>query len=106
MDYINKIKEVRKAKGYSQADIAEILDTTQQHYSCYENGKNEMPIRHLIKICQFFNISADWLLGLNANETQKPNTDNLKKYEIRNTMTGESATMYFAENITIGDKQP
>lgn len=102
MDYINKIRELRKERGYSQADIAEMLETTQQHYSCYENGKNEMPIRHLIKICQLFHVSADWLLGL--EETAPSKTDNLKKYEIRNTMTGESATMYFAENITITDK--
>lgn len=64
MDYISRIRAIRKEKGYSQADIAEVLETTQQHYSCYENGKNELPIRHLITLCKFLNISADWLLGL------------------------------------------
>lgn len=102
MDYINKIRELRKERGYSQADIAEILETTQQHYSCYENGKNEMPIRHLIKICQFFHVSADWLLGLNEPPAQT--TDNMNKYEIRNTVTGESATVYIADSITFGNK--
>jgi transcriptional regulator with XRE-family HTH domain len=102
MDYINKIKELRKERGYSQADIAEVLETTQQHYSCYENGKNEMPIRHLIKICQFFHVSADWILGL--NETPVQSKDNLNKYEIRNTVTGESATVYIADSITFGNK--
>ena len=102
MDYINKIRELRKERGYSQADIADILETTQQHYSCYENGKNEMPIRHLIKLCQFFGISADWLLGLNDAPTQSK--ADLNKYEIRNTVTGESATVYIADKITIGDK--
>ena len=102
MDYINKIKELRKERGYSQADIAEVLETTQQHYSCYENGKNEMPIRHLIKICQFFHVSADWILGL--NETPVQDKDNLNKYEIRNTVTGESATVYIADSITFRNK--
>lgn len=102
MDYINKIKELRKERGYSQADIAEVLETTQQHYSCYENGKNEMPIRHLIKICQFFHVSADWILGL--NETPVQYKDNLNKYEIRNTVTGESATVYIADSITFRNK--
>lgn len=64
MDYINNIRKLRKERGYSQADIAEVLETTQQHYSCYENGKNEMPIRHLIKLCEFYHMSADEILGL------------------------------------------
>ncbi len=64
MDYITNIRTIRQDRGYSQADIAEVLETTQQHYSCYENGKNELPIRHLITLCKFYHISADWLLGL------------------------------------------
>lgn len=64
MNYLDNIRAIRKEKGYSQADIAEVLETTQQHYSCYENGKNELPIRHLIKLCIFYDVSADWLLGL------------------------------------------
>ena len=65
MDYINNIRKLRKERGYSQADIAEILETTQQHYSCYENGKNELPIRHLIALCKFYHVSADEILGIN-----------------------------------------
>lgn len=68
MYYINKIRELRKEHGYSQAQLAEILDTTQQHYSCYENGKNEMPIRHLIKLCEFYSVSADEILGLSIKD--------------------------------------
>lgn len=66
MDYINNIRKLRKERGYSQADIADVLETTQQHYSCYENGKNEMPIRHLIKLCKFYHVSADEVLGLSC----------------------------------------
>lgn len=68
MYYITKIRQLRKERGYSQADIAEILETTQQHYSCYENGKNEMPIRHLIKLCEFYHISSDEVLGLSVKD--------------------------------------
>lgn len=64
MDYIQNIRTLRTERGYSQAHIAEILETTQQHYSCYENGKNELPIRHLIKLCHFYNVSSDYILGL------------------------------------------
>lgn len=67
MGYIDKIKEVRKRNKYSQKDMAELLETTQQQYSKYEQKLQELPIRHLITICNHFNISADWLLGLNIN---------------------------------------
>lgn len=67
MCYIDRIKDVRKQNKYSQKDMAELLETTQQQYSKYENQQQEMPIRHLITICNHFHISADWLLGLNLN---------------------------------------
>lgn len=68
MYYMEKIRALRKERGYSQAKVAEFLETTQQHYSCYENGKNEMPIHHLIKLCELYNTSADEILGLSIKD--------------------------------------
>ncbi len=65
MDYIDRIIVLRKAMGKKQTDMAQLLETTQQQYSKYENRIHELPIRHLITICQFFNVSSDELLGLN-----------------------------------------
>lgn len=62
--YYEIIKELREDRDLSQQKIAEILDTTQQVYSRYENGVNEMPIRHLITLCKFYKVSADYVLGL------------------------------------------
>lgn len=64
MDVIQNLRTIRIKKGYSQMDIAEILNTTQQQYSKYENGQNEIPVRHVITLCKFYSISADRLLGL------------------------------------------
>lgn len=64
MDYIDRIREVRKRAGKTQADMADLLKTTQQQYSKYENRANELPIRHLITICQYFQVKSDELLGL------------------------------------------
>lgn len=64
MDIIANLRTIRKERGYSQAQIAELLETTQQQYSKYEKGTHEIPIRHVITLCKFYNISADWLLGL------------------------------------------
>ena len=64
MDVIQNLRTIRIKRGYSQMDIAEILNTTQHQYSKYENGQNEIPVRHVITLCKFYGISADWLLGL------------------------------------------
>ena len=66
--YIEIMKELRCDNDLNQKQVAEYLGTTQQVYSRYENGENEMPIRHLISLCKFYNVSADYLLGLEKNK--------------------------------------
>ena len=62
--YYDIIRELREDNDLKQSDIAKILNTTQQVYSRYEKGINEMPIRHIITLCKFYNVSADYILGL------------------------------------------
>lgn len=64
MTYMEKLKDLRLERGLSQADIATILQTTQQYYGKYELGKIPLPIYHLVTLCRFYGVSADWLLGL------------------------------------------
>lgn len=68
MDYISIIRKLRKERGYSQAEVADYLQTTQQHYSCYENGKNELPIRHLISLCRLYHVTSDYILGISDSQ--------------------------------------
>ena len=68
MDIVQNLRKIRIEKGYSQMDIAELLNTTQQQYSKYENGQNEIPVHHVITLCKFYSVSADWLLGLQDNK--------------------------------------
>ncbi len=69
--YTKRLIELRKEKGVSQNDIALLLETTQQQISKYENERQEMPIRHLIKLAIFYKVSIDYIAGL---------TDNKKNY--------------------------
>lgn len=64
MDDIDRIRQVRKKAGKTQADMAALLKTTQQQYSKYENRTNELPVRHLITICQYFQVKSHDILGL------------------------------------------
>ena len=64
MVLLQRMSEIRKERGLSQEKVAQVLQIPQQQYSRYESGKNEIPVRHVIALCKFYGISADWLLGL------------------------------------------
>ena len=68
--YIDIIKELREDCDMTQADVARLLGTTQQVYSRYEKGENEMPIRHLITLCKIYNVSADYILCLEQKSSK------------------------------------
>ena len=59
-----KLKEMRLEKGLTQKEVAEQLEMSTTCYSGYEQGYREPDLKTLIKICKFFEISADYLLGL------------------------------------------
>lgn len=63
MDVGNRLKEVRKGKA-NQHQIAELLNTTQQQISKYENNTQEIPCRHIVTLAKYFNVSTDYLLCL------------------------------------------
>ena len=65
--YIKRIRDLREDHDKTQQDIADILGTSQTMYARYERGANELPIRHLITLCQYYNVSADYILGLSEN---------------------------------------
>lgn len=64
MKYIKRIRDLREDNDKTQSEIAEILHTSQTMYARYERGANELPIRHLITLAEYYNVSADFILGL------------------------------------------
>ena len=60
--FIEKLRGLREDNDLTQTQIAEGLGTSQTMYARYERGANEMPIRHLVTLCRFYNVSADYLL--------------------------------------------
>jgi len=65
-EYYEILRELREDRDLKQSEIAGLLGTTQQVYSRYENGVNELPIRHLITLCRYYGVSADYVLGLSG----------------------------------------
>ena len=66
--YIKKLRDLREDHDKTQQEIADVLGTSQTMYARYERGANELPIHHLVTLCRFYNVSADYILGLNEKE--------------------------------------
>lgn len=63
MEYTKRLKTLREDNDLSQKEVAAYLNTTQQVYSRYENGTNEIPVHHLISLSRFYKVSCDYILG-------------------------------------------
>ena len=69
--FIEKIRGLREDNDLTQSQIADILGTSQTMYARYERGANEMPIHHLVTLCKFYNVSADYLLNTTPDLRRK-----------------------------------
>ena len=65
-------RELREDHDNSQSDIASVLGISQQHYSKYETGEYELPLRHFITLAEYYNVSADYLIGRCSYNEKKP----------------------------------
>ena len=63
-EYARRLRDLRTDRELSQIQIAVILGTTKNQVGKYERGEQEMPIRHLITLCNYYGVSADFVLGL------------------------------------------
>jgi len=69
MDYIQRMRNLREDNDKTQQQIADYLGTSQTMYARYERGANELPIHHLLALCKYYNVSADYILGLSDKKT-------------------------------------
>ena len=68
VDYRIRLRNIREDRDLTQAEIGKLLNKSQQGYNHIEAGRAELKIEDLVKLCKFYNLSADYLIGL----TQKP----------------------------------
>ena len=79
MCYYQRLKDLREDKELKQIDIARLLETTQQQYSKYETGMQEMPTRHVSKLADFYNTSTDYILGRTSDIKPYPQKNACKQ---------------------------
>ena len=64
MNCAERMRNLRQDNDLSQKKVADMLGVAQTTYSQYELEKRPMPIDYLIALCKFYNVSADYMLGL------------------------------------------
>ncbi len=64
MDYRARLKNLREDHDCTQTEIGKILQKSQQGYNHIETGRAELKIDDLAVLCQFYNVSADYIIGL------------------------------------------
>ena len=64
MNIGEKIKELRKEKGLSQAELGKSIGVSQKAVDYWERGINEPKASYIIKLAKYFNVSADYILGI------------------------------------------
>lgn len=73
MDYRERIRNVREDRDLTQAEIGRLLNKSQQGYSHIESGRAELKIEDLATLCRFYDLSADYLIGLTDKPTSLHN---------------------------------
>ena len=94
--YSNRIRELREAKLLSQDQLAEKLNVTKQAISQYERGVRKPSMPMLEALCDFFNVSSDYLLGKDDVTIRLVDADELKALEAYHI---DCETMKVAQSI-------
>lgn len=68
-----RLRELRKEKGLTQAELAQVVHTNQSQYGKYENGKTKLSLDNAKILADFFGVSIPYMLGLD-NNFEKPQT--------------------------------
>ena len=58
-----KLKELRKEKGFTQQEVADICGVKQTVYAKWEIGVNKPTLEGIVNLADFFEVSLDWLVG-------------------------------------------
>ena len=66
MNYRERLKSLREDNDYTQTEIGKLINKSQQGYNHIETGRAELKIEDLAVLCQFYKVSADYIIGLTS----------------------------------------
>ena len=101
MGNFNQIfRELRTSRGYSQGDLAELLEISRSAISMYENGNREPDFEMLEKIADLFSVDVNFLLGRAPAKTPEQNELHEPTYEEIQSLIARNG-----KNLTLQQKQ-
>lgn len=62
-----RLKDLREDKNLTQQQVSDLLGIQQTVYSRYERGAQDIPVRHLLVLADYYHTSTDYLLGRTNN---------------------------------------
>ena len=75
MKFNERLKEIRKEKGLRQKDLFTILKVSPNCYASWEQGRTQPNITDIKRLCAIFNVTADYLLGIENEYGEKEYTE-------------------------------
>lgn len=113
MNYGEKIREIREEKGMKLYEIANLIGIEADAYGLYEREYTTIPVKHLITICDYFNISLDYVFNF-SNTKQYKNIESsidlvkagirLKKFRKDNKLTQDKLSIMLNINRSLLSK--
>lgn len=61
--YIQRLIDLRTDSDLTQKQVGEVINKSQQGYAHIENGKAQISVDDLITLCNFYNVSPEYVLG-------------------------------------------
>ena len=68
MNYRRRMRNLREDNDLTQKTVGQIINKSQQGYSHIEDGRAELKIDDMIKLCKFYKVSADYFVGLSEKK--------------------------------------
>ncbi len=62
--FYQRVRDLREDSDKTQAQIAKVLNTHTTQYRRWETGETEIPTHKVIELCKYYNVSADYILGI------------------------------------------
>ena len=63
MNYRERMRALREDRDLTQREVAQVIHKSQQGYSHIEEGRAELKIEDLIRLCEFYGVTADYFIG-------------------------------------------
>ncbi len=104
----NTIRSLRKKLGITQSELAAKLGISSSAVGMYEQGRREPDNNTILKLCSFFGITSDYLLGNEAeNSTKTNNPDSSREVsevfdEFTQTLLSQQCLMF--DGIPLNDE--